>query len=31
MREGAEEKRGGVVRRPLTTTSHCAYCPQTID
>lgn len=32
MREGAEQKRrGGVLRRPLTTTSHCAYCPQTID
>lgn len=31
MREGAEGKRGGVVRIPLRTTSHCAYCPQTID
>lgn len=31
MREGAEGKRGGVVRIPLRTTSHSAYCPQTID
>lgn len=31
MREGAEGKRGGVVWIPLRTTSHCAYCPQTID
>lgn len=32
MRERrGEEKRGGGVSWPLTTTSHCASCPQTID
>lgn len=31
MREGAEKKSGGVDRILLITTSHCAYCPQTID
>lgn len=31
MRGGGEGKKVGVVRTPLTTTSHCAYCPQTID
>lgn len=31
MRVGAEGKRGGVVKIPGRTPSHCAYCPQTID
>lgn len=31
MKESGEEGRERVVRRSLTTTSHCAYCPQTID